>query len=104
MPVFYSPAQLLRKPYFMANLITSLAVVAVVTVCTVLVLTKYRLYINPTAEVKFVNYNPNSPRRAASINAVNEEIGTQSILYGYFGSLTEICSDRTFINEKLSNL
>lgn len=101
--MFYSPAELVQKPRFMVNLLASMALVVIVTVSFALILKQNIIYINPTAEIKFVHRNPDSVPRIATINAVSEEIGTEATLYGYFGSLMEICSDRMFITRKMND-
>jgi hypothetical protein len=102
MAIFYSPVELFKRPYFAASLITSLAFVVVVTGCLAFFLKRNRIYIKPTAEIKFVHHNPESMVRVATINAVSEEIGTEATLYGYLGSLAEICNDSIFITKRMN--
>jgi hypothetical protein len=92
--MFYSPAELLRKPYFVVSIISSMAAVIVITVSLALFLGQNKIYISKIAEVEFVR--PPHPV-SDTINVVNrdtvsEQIGKESIFAGYLTDLRDICN------------
>jgi hypothetical protein len=90
---FYSPTELLRKPHVVPSLIASVCVVFVLTTGVGLWLNRNMVYVTPIAEAMFVP-PPRSMSDAIMVvnrDTVSDEIGKESILYGYLANMIDVC-------------
>jgi hypothetical protein len=90
---FYSPAELLKKPHVVPSLIASVCIVFALVTGVGLWLNRNMIHISPIAEATFVP-PPRLVSNAIMVvnrDTVRDEIGKDSILYGYLANILDVC-------------
>jgi hypothetical protein len=99
---FYSPAELLRKPHVVPSLIASVCIVFVIIIGVGLWLNRNMIHVIPIAEATFVP-PPRSVSNAIMVvnrDTVSDEIGKESVLYGYLANIQDVCKVYEAIDDR----
>jgi hypothetical protein len=99
---FYSPAELLRKPHVVPSLIASVCFVFVLITVSGLWLNRNMIHVSPIAEATFVP-PPRTMSNAIMVvnrDTVRDEIGKESVLYGYLANILDVCKAYDSIDDR----
>jgi hypothetical protein len=99
---FYSPAELLKKPHVVPSLIASICIVFVLVIVVGLWLNGNMIHVSPIAEATFVP-PPRSGSNAITVvnrDTVSDEIGKESVLYGYLANILDVCKVYESIDDR----
>jgi hypothetical protein len=91
--LFYSPAELLRKPYVKPSIIASICAVVILVAAVGFWLNMDMIYVSPIAKARFVSA-PRSVSDAVmvtNVDSVSDKIGKESILSGYLANMIDVC-------------